>query len=61
MKILSKKTIVTSLISICLWIIGSIFLFRVSNGKIIILLTAIGIVAGIFSLIIKDQRADSEL
>lgn len=28
----SKKTNVTGLISICLWVIGSIYLFRVING-----------------------------
>ncbi len=61
MKKLSKITKITDLIAICLWIIGSIFLFRINNGKFIILSTAIGIIAGIYYQINIDRKADSEL
>lgn len=46
---ISKKTIVTCAISACLWMIGSIFLFRETNGKIIIIITAVVIIARIKS------------
>jgi len=61
MEKLSKRSKITSLISICLWIIGSVFLFRVNNGKIFILISAIIIIAGIYSQITKDGKAYSEL
>ncbi len=58
---ISKMTKITVLISICLWVIGSFFLIQESNGKTVILITAIIIIAGIYSQINKDKKAHSEL
>jgi len=61
MKKLSKKTKIIALISTCLWIIGSVFLSQESNGKFIILFTAIIIIAGIYSRISRDIKTQAEL
>ncbi len=58
---ISEMTKITGLISICLWVIGSFFLIQESNGKTVILITAIIIIAGIYSQINKDKKAHSEL
>ncbi|SDW47117.1 hypothetical protein [Flavobacterium degerlachei] len=60
MKKLSNTVKITALISICLWIIGSIILFDEKNGKTIILLTAVVIIAGLFSQISKERKLNSE-
>jgi hypothetical protein len=60
MKKLSNTVKITGLLSICLWIIGSIFLFDEKNGKTIILLTAVVIIAGLFSQISKEKNVNSE-
>lgn len=61
MKKISKKTKIIAVISICLWIIGSVFLLRESNSKFIILFTAVIIIAGIYSRISTDIKAQSDL
>ena len=52
---------VIALISICLWISGGILLFQENNGKIIILITAVAILARIKSQINKDRKVSSGL
>jgi uncharacterized membrane protein len=61
MKKISKALKITGLISICLWIIGSVFLYRENNGKITIVITAIIIIAGLYSQITKDRKVNTEL
>ena len=48
------------LVSVCLWIIGSILLFRENNGKTIIVITALIIVAGLYAQILKDRKVNSK-
>ena len=56
---ISKKTMITALIYICLWFIGSILLFQENNGKIIIIITAVAIIAKLKYQINKDRKANS--
>ena len=58
---ISKKTIIMGLISICLWVTGSVLLFQENNGKIIIIITAVALIARIGSQINKDRKANAEL
>ncbi|GAB3823659.1 hypothetical protein GCM10028895_30900 [Pontibacter rugosus] len=58
---ISRKTITMGLVSICLWLIGSMLLFEENNGKIIITVTAVAVIARISSQINRDRRASSEL
>lgn len=59
MKKISKTLKIQGVSSICLWIIGSILLFQENNGKIIILITAIIIMAALYSQIIKERKLNS--
>ena len=61
MKKISKKTKIIAVISICLWIIGSVFLLQESNSKFIILFTAVIIITGIYSRISRDIKTQSQL
>ena len=58
---ISKKTILVSLIYISLWVIGSALLYQETNGKIIITITAVVVIARIVSQVNKDRKAGSEL
>jgi len=60
MKKLSNTVKITGLLSICLWVIGSIILFDEKNGKATILLTAVVIIAGLSSQINKERKVNSE-
>ena len=60
MKKISNTVKITGLISICLWIIGSIILLNEKNGIGIIVITAVIIIAGLYSQIIKDRKVNSE-
>ncbi len=53
---ISKTLKIMGLSSICLWIIGSVVLFNENNGKTIIMITAIIIIAGLYSQIIKERK-----
>ncbi|RXG13627.1 hypothetical protein DSM02_3668 [Leeuwenhoekiella polynyae] len=57
---LSNTVKITGLISICLWIIGSIILFNEKNGRATIVLTAVIIIAGLYAQIIKERKVNSE-
>jgi 1,4-dihydroxy-2-naphthoate octaprenyltransferase len=57
---ISQKTMIVILVSIFLWLVGSAFLFRENNGKIIIIITAVVIIAGIKYQINKDVQANSK-
>lgn len=57
---ISRTIKIIGLSSICLWIIGSILLFHENNGKIIILIAAIIIIAGLYSQIIKEIKINTE-
>ena len=61
MEKISKITKITGLISICLWAIGSVFLYQENHGKTTIFITAIIIIAGLYSRINKDRKVHSEL
>ena len=56
----SKTLKFIGLASVCLWIIGSILLFRENNGKTIIAITAVVIIAGLYAQILKDRKVNSE-
>jgi hypothetical protein len=56
MKKISNTTKITGLISIGLWIIASILLFPEKNGKAIFVSTAVIIIAGLSSQIIKTEK-----
>ena len=53
---ISRKVKLIGIISICLWIIGSILLFHENNGKTTIMITALIIIAGLYSQIIKERK-----
>ncbi|RXG17818.1 hypothetical protein DSM03_101517 [Leeuwenhoekiella aestuarii] len=57
---LSNTVKITGLISICLWIIGSIILFNEKNGRATMVLTAVIIIAGLYAQIIKERKVNSE-
>ena len=54
---LSKQTKIKILISICLWIIGSILLFHENNGKTIIITAGVLLIASIKAQINKNNKA----
>jgi multisubunit Na+/H+ antiporter MnhG subunit len=60
MKKISNTVKITGLLSICLWIIASIILFNEKNGKATIVITAVIIIAGLSSQIIKNGKVNSE-
>jgi hypothetical protein len=57
----SKTLRIIGLTSIGLWVVGSIFLFNENNGKLIISITAVIIIAGLYSQLIKERKANTEL
>lgn len=61
MRNISTRVKILSLISICLWIIGTFLLFNENNGKVISIIAAIILIAGLYSLVLKDQKDNSEL
>lgn len=60
MKNISTKVKIMGIVSICLWIIGSLLIYNDTNGKGVSIATAVIIIAGLYSLIIKDQKENSE-
>jgi uncharacterized membrane protein YbaN (DUF454 family) len=60
MKIISNTIKISALLSICLWLVASIFLFNEKNGKTIMVSTAVIIIAGLSSQIIKTRKVNSE-
>lgn len=56
---ISKKTIIISLVYICLWAMGSLLLFQEKNGKLIIVMTAVAVIARISTQVNKDRKASS--
>ncbi len=61
MKNISKKVKILAIISICLWILGSFLIYNETNGKGVSIASAVIIIAGIYSQILKDQKENSEL
>ena len=61
MKKISTKIKIIGIVSIILWIIGSYLVYNGTNGKGASIATAVIIIAGLYSLIIKDQKENSEL
>ncbi len=57
MKNISKKTKILSLISISLWIIGSLIIYMNDKNSNIIIVSAIIMIVGIYSQINKDRKA----
>ncbi len=60
MKNISKKVKIMGIVSICLWIIGSYLIYNETNGKGVSIATAVIIIAGLYSLIFKEQRENSD-
>jgi hypothetical protein len=60
MKKLSNTVKIMGLLSISLWIIGSIILFNEKNGKATIVIIAVIIIAGLYAQIAKDKKIKSE-
>lgn len=60
MKKTSNTLKIIGLLSICLWVVGSIILFDEKNGKATILLTAVVIIAGLSSQISKERKVNSQ-
>ena len=56
---LTTKTLIITLTSISLWIIGSYLLFNEKNGKATITIFAVILIAGLYSQIRK--RSNSEI
>ena len=61
MKNISKRVKILGIISICLWIIGSFLIFNETNGKGVIIASAVVIIAGLSSQVLKDRKESSEL
>lgn len=60
MKKLSNSMKIKGLLSICLWVIGSVILFNEKNGKTTIVVAAVIIIAGLYFQINKDRKVNSE-
>ncbi|EIA07645.1 hypothetical protein [Flavobacterium frigoris] len=60
MKKTSNTVKIIGLLSICLWVVGSIILFDEKNGKATILLTAVVIIAGLSSQISTERKVNSQ-
>ena len=58
---ISTRVKILGLISISLWIIGSYVLFDEKNGKTISIITAVIIIAGLYSQVLKSRKESSEL
>ncbi|MGM1057474.1 MAG: hypothetical protein ACQEWG_16430 [Bacteroidota bacterium] len=61
MKKISTKVKIIGIVSIVLWVIGSYLIYNGTNGKGVSIATAVIIIAGLYSLIIKDQKENAEL
>ena len=61
MKNISKKTKILSLISVSLWIIGSLIIYMNDKNSNIIIVSAVVIIAGIYSQINKDHKVNTGL
>lgn len=60
MKKLSNSMKIKGLLSVCLWVIGSVILFNEKNGKTTIVVAAVIIIAGLYFQINKDRKVNSE-
>ena len=58
---ISKKTLITTLTAISLWIIGSYLLIDEKNDKTTIMIVTIILVAGLYSQIKKDIAVNSKI
>ncbi len=61
MKKISTKIKIIGIVSVFLWIIGSYLIYNGTNGKGVSIATAVIIIAGLYSLIKKDQKENSNL
>lgn len=60
MKKIPAKLKIIGAVSIFLWIIGSALISNGSNGKAVSIATAVIIIAGLYSQIVKAQKENSE-
>ena len=60
MKNISTKIKIIGIISICLWIVGTFLIYSETNGKGVSIVTAVIIIAGLYSQIRKDQIESSK-